>query len=69
MTAQTSSTELLTVKQLPFPRTTVWRLMKSGKLACFRIGRRLYFSPEHIAALLKSCEKPSNTGIRKEGER
>jgi hypothetical protein len=60
MTAQTATAGLLTVKDLPFPRTTVWRLMKRGKLACFRVGRRLYFSPEHIDALLKSCEQLSN---------
>ena len=66
MTVQANTARLLTVKDLPFPRTTVWRLMKSGKLACYRVGRRLYFSNEHITALLKSCEKLSNT--QKEGE-
>lgn len=64
MAAQTSSPELLTVKELPFPRTTVWRLVKSGKLACYRIGRRLYFSPNHITELLHDSEK---TRIKENG--
>lgn len=68
MTTETSLKGLLTVKELPFPRTTVWRLMKSGKLACYRVGRRLYFSPSHIAELLKNSEQRENTMTYK-GER
>lgn len=57
MASQAKTERLLTVKDLPFPRTTVWRLMKSGKLACYRVGRRLYFSHQQVSELLQSCEQ------------
>ncbi|MBA3767838.1 MAG: helix-turn-helix domain-containing protein [Acidobacteria bacterium] len=41
---------------MPFPRTTLWRLRISGRLPFYRIGRRIYYSTEHLEALLKACE-------------
>lgn len=50
------SVGLIKQKDAPFPRTTLWRLRKAGQLPFYRIGRRIYYSAEHLAALLSSCE-------------
>ena len=57
MSTQTPIENLLSVKDLPFPRTTVWRLIRDGQLSCYRVGRRVYFSREHVAGLLRRCER------------
>ena len=54
----TQSNELMTFKDLPFPRVTAWRHMRAGRLGYFKIGRRVYFSREkHLEPFLKSCER------------
>lgn len=47
---------LIAEKNMPLPRTTLWRLRTSGRLPFYRIGRRIYYSPEHLESLLKACE-------------
>ncbi len=34
-----------------------WKLRKSGELKFFQIGRRVFYSPEHINDFLKNCEQ------------
>lgn len=51
-----NTVELLTVKDLPFPRTTVWRMRQDGRLNFYKVGSRIYFSPAHLEQLLKDCE-------------
>jgi excisionase family DNA binding protein len=48
---------LLTVKELPFSRTTIWRMMRDGRLPYYKIGRRVYFDPARVEELLKNCER------------
>ena len=38
-------------------RVTAWRLRASGKLAFFRIGSRVRYSPQHVAEFLGACER------------
>jgi excisionase family DNA binding protein len=47
---------LLTAKDLPFSRTTIWRMMRDGRLPYYKVGRRVYFDPAQVEELLKSCE-------------
>ncbi|MGI8545356.1 MAG: helix-turn-helix domain-containing protein [Aridibacter sp.] len=52
---------LLTGDDLPFSRSTAWRYRKSGQLDYYRIGNKIYYSPEHIQNFLNSCEIVSET--------
>ena len=38
-------------------RTTLWKAIRAGKLSCYRIGRRVLFSEEHMTGFLKLNEK------------
>jgi excisionase family DNA binding protein len=38
-------------------RTTLWKAINNGKLRCFKVGRRVLFSSEHLKEFLKSHEK------------
>lgn len=38
-------------------RTTLWKAVGSGQLQCFRVGRRVLFSPEHLERFLKLHER------------
>lgn len=38
----------------------VWRLIKGGKLAHYKMGRRVVVSDEQLAAYLQSVEVPSH---------
>jgi excisionase family DNA binding protein len=38
-------------------RVTVWRLRRAGKLAHYKVGTRVLYSPRHIEEFLASCEK------------
>jgi len=50
---------LLSLKDLPFSRTTAWRLMRQGKLGYYRINRRIFFSVRHVEEFLENCETPN----------
>ena len=38
-------------------RSTLWKAIRAGKLGCYRIGRRVMFSEEHMTGYLKLHEK------------
>jgi excisionase family DNA binding protein len=40
-------------------RTTLWKAIDNGRLKCFRVGRRVLFSEDHLQSFLKSYEQPS----------
>ncbi len=47
---------LLTFEDLPFSRTTAWRLIRQGKLRCYRVNRRVFFDARHVEEYLQNCE-------------
>ena len=47
---------LIEEKDMPFSRTQCWRLRKAGKLKSYRIGWRVYYSRQHLEALLAESE-------------
>lgn len=68
MTEDFDKNNLLTFKDLPFSRTTAWRLMRQGRLRCYRINRRVFFDARHVEELLQNCETkvlPEKTIIKK----
>jgi len=38
-------------------RTTLWKAIRAGKLGCFKVGRRVLFSSEHLQEFLKAHEQ------------
>ena len=38
-------------------RSTLWKAIRTGRLSCYRIGRRVMFSEEHMTGYLKLHEK------------
>jgi excisionase family DNA binding protein len=38
-------------------RTTLWKAINEGRLRCFRAGRRVLFSLDHLMEFLKTYEK------------
>ena len=38
-------------------RTTLWKAIRTGRLGCYRVGRRVLFSEEHMVGFLKLHEK------------
>jgi excisionase family DNA binding protein len=38
-------------------RTTLWKAINSGKLNCYKVGRRVLFSSEHLREFLESHER------------
>lgn len=38
-------------------RTTLWKAINKGRLKCFKVGRRVLFSSEHLQDFLKLHEK------------
>jgi excisionase family DNA binding protein len=38
-------------------RTTLWKAINNGRLKCFRAGRRVLFSLDHLTDFLKSYER------------
>ena len=38
-------------------RSTLWKAIRTGRLGCYRIGRRVLFSEEHMTGYLKLHEK------------
>jgi len=54
--AEFNKNNLLTFADLPFSRTTAWRLIRRGKLRCYRINRRIFFDPRHLEEFLQNCE-------------
>lgn len=40
-------------------RTTLWRAIRKGRLGCYRVGRRVLLSEEHMTGFLKLHEKGS----------
>ncbi len=38
-------------------RTTLWRAIRKGRLGCYRVGRRVLLSEEHMISFLKLHEK------------
>lgn len=50
---------------LGISRPTLCRLMQRKKIGYYRVGTRVLFSDEHIAAFLQSCEcKPQEEALR-----
>ncbi len=49
-------TNLLRFEDLPFSRTTAWRLIRQGKLRCYRVNRRVFFDARHVEEYLQNCE-------------
>jgi len=41
-------------------RTTLWKAIRKGKLRCFKIGRRILFSPDHLQEFLQAHEHRSD---------
>ncbi len=56
--------EKVLVEKYKISRTTLWRFRETGKIACYKIGRRVFYSVEHIRELLASCEKTSTNNKR-----
>ncbi len=56
MNDKLDKTNLLRFEDLPFSRTTAWRLIRQGKLRCYRVNRRVFFDTRHVEELLKNCE-------------
>jgi Helix-turn-helix domain len=54
MRGKIGNIELLAFEDLPFSRTTAWRLVRAGKLRCYRIKRRVFFNAKHIEELLEN---------------
>lgn len=54
MKGKIGNIELLAFEDLPFSRTTAWRLVRAGKLRCYRIKRRVFFNAKHIEELLEN---------------
>jgi excisionase family DNA binding protein len=44
-------------KVVGISRITAWRLRRAGKLAHYKVGARVLYSPKHIEEFLASCEK------------
>lgn len=42
-------------------RSTLWKAIRTGRLGCYRIGRRVMFSEEHMTGYLKLHEKTSKS--------
>jgi excisionase family DNA binding protein len=40
-------------------RTTLWKAIDEGRLKCFRVGRRVLFSEDHLRSFLAAYERPS----------
>lgn len=57
--------QLLKISDLPLSKTTVWRLIRDGKLSHYRVGNRVFFSPEHLEQFLKNCEVKSQNDAKK----
>ena len=38
-------------------RSTLWKAIRTGRLGCYRIGRRVMFSEEHMTGYLKASRK------------
>jgi excisionase family DNA binding protein len=45
-------------------RTTLWKAIRTGKLSCYKIGRRILFSEEHMTGFLKLNEKAGKSRSR-----
>ena len=56
MSEKFDKNQLLTFADLPISRTTAWRLMRRGKLRCYRLNRRIFFDTKHVEELLQKCE-------------
>jgi hypothetical protein len=54
MKGKIGNIELLAFEDLPFSRTTAWRLMRAGKLRYYRIKRRVFFNAKHVEELLEN---------------
>ena len=63
----TPSTQLLTVEQvaqqLAVSLSTVYRLVESRQIDCYRIGRSIRFTSEHVSHFLETvaASKPEQT--------
>ncbi len=38
-------------------RTTLWKAITKGKLKCYRVGRRVLFSDQHLREFLEAHER------------
>lgn len=43
-------------------RTTLWKAIRKGRIGCYRVGRRVLFSEEHMIGFLKLHEKANRAG-------
>lgn len=47
-------------------KDTVWKLTASGRLGCYRLPRRVFYTEEQVATYLASCEqRPAVPGFRR----
>jgi hypothetical protein len=61
--AQPNELERVTLTEKQFARkvgisvTTCWALRKKNKLAHYKVGRRIFYSPDHVRQFLESVEQ------------
>lgn len=55
-------------ERLNFSRATLSRLLKSGVIGCFRVGRRTIFAQRHLDAFLAAVEHPPRTEEEKKAK-
>jgi len=46
-------------------RTTLWKAISGGQLKCYKVGRRVLFSLEHLKLFLESHEKQTKDRYRR----
>ena len=50
-------------------RTTLWKAVDDGRLKCFRVGRRVLFSEDHLRSFLLSYEQGAGESQRNQSRR
>lgn len=50
-------------------RTTLWKAVEERRLKCFRIGRRVLFSEDHLRSFLLSYEQGAGEARRYQSEK
>jgi excisionase family DNA binding protein len=48
-------------------RTTLWKAINEGQLKCYKVGRRVLFSLEHLKLFLELHEKQMRDSYRRSG--
>jgi predicted DNA-binding transcriptional regulator AlpA len=71
-TSKITFTENELCAQIGISRVTAWRLRNAGKLPHARVGRKVFYTLQHIEQFIKSVEVPLNptpTGYQDESYR